>query len=341
MSELMSYDDVLSRVCGRNPNLLLGNGFSIDLNNKFSYVSLFKSADFSDNPIMRQLFEYIGVSDFEMAMKYLDGTADINQIYGISQDFIKRLRKDSEYLRYKLIEVISNNLPDHIYNISPIQAKSCRAFLLEYATNGQVFSLNYDTLLYWATLHQECGDNCSYIGNDGFRGRSALIYTAPELSKINYLHGALHLYENNDVTYKLRPNGTLKNAIMDNISGRNYPIIVAEGDAIKKMDKIYSKNYLRICYDKFRFIKNDLVIFGFSFSNNDNHILDAITSNSYLTNMYVSLFADDVNQHFIVSKIVNMNKIRNNIGLAPININFYDSSSAQVWTKCLGELFNG
>lgn len=109
-----------------------------------------------------------------------------------------------------------------------------------------------------------------------------------------FLHGALHLVENFAGTEKIQADDDGK--MLDNIEKawqKGYEsLIVLEGSAQDKKNRIANSPYLKSCFESFENIKGNLVSFGLAFEDSDNHIVEAINNNYNLENIYIGGFTE-------------------------------------------------
>lgn len=97
--------------------------------------------------------------------------------------------------------------------------------------------------------------------------------------RILYLHGALHLvrlpFEGR--TKKLSAmRGNLLDQFGKSLDRGETPLFVTEGTADDKLASINRSSYLSFAYNEFTNHKGDLVIFGHSLGESDNHLLKAM-----------------------------------------------------------------
>ena len=75
------------------------------------------------------------------------------------------MQRDAEGLREVLVQAIAQNHPEFPAAIADDQYRGCRVFLANFAN---IYTLNYDLLLYWALMHDElppavpCDDGFPY-----------------------------------------------------------------------------------------------------------------------------------------------------------------------------------
>jgi len=210
-SKLLSYDDVLTATKGQKKYLLLGNGFSMSYNvERFSFTSLLKSAVDSgliskSSPIYA-VFSEFDTKDFEEVIKLLETSVKVLKTYSsISESDEKAILEDSKSLKKYLVDVITNNHPEKITEISDSEYLSSANFIKEYE---KIYTLNYDLLLYWTSmkldsfLHDGSIKKSTLKISDGFNDlyQQSTDYVVFENGgksfNINFLHGGLHIFDN-------------------------------------------------------------------------------------------------------------------------------------------------
>ena len=293
MMDLMTYTEVIQslRRKKRQKHLLLGNGFSMSYDSDiFSYNALSKFLEGLDNEILQKLFEIIKTSNFELLMEQLENVAEIAKVFGAEKVVVDKIRQAAKTLKESLIEAIKELHPEHVFAVPVDKSKACARFLNEYlAKNGNVFTTNYDLLLYWVLMRNELDG-----AGDGF-GREAeetAGWIKPEdrewselrwgknsdSQSIFYVHGALHLFDTGiDV---IKEEYTNEHVLLENVKARmerkEYPIFVTAGNGEEKLSHIRHNRYLAYCYDMLSTIEGSLVCFGFGFGPYDEHIIGAI-----------------------------------------------------------------
>jgi hypothetical protein len=226
-------------------------------------------------------------------------------------------------------------------DIAAERKNACVRFLSPYYN---IFTTNYDLLLYWVAMHGahqlEMRDGF-YTDQDDDGGPLIFSSSVRDQQAILFLHGALHLFYERGAVRKHRWSATgipLMVAIRTSLDQKNFPLFVAEGLPEKKLDQIQGNGYLSYCYGKLQRIQNALVTFGLSFGEADRHIGDVIARNDKLKRLYVSLYGDADSEANLkiksnVASIVQ--KRRKLIGeermTTPLVVQYYDASSAKVW----------
>lgn len=336
---LYSFQDCIAKA-GPRKHVLLGNGFSIALKpNIFSYGSLFSKADFSSVPYAQAVFEALGTQDFEAVIRLLVDMAKILDCYKESSpELVAQIKEDASAIKTILANAIAQNHPDRPYDIENKQYAACRTFLANF---DHIYTLNYDVLLYWALMHDEV-DERKIRCDDGFRhpeGNEQAPYVSwqeANKSTVHFLHGALHIF---DAGYEMTKYTWSKTdiAIVDQVRAaleeEKYPLFVAEGHSRDKLDKIMHSAYLHKALRSFGGIGGSLFVFGHSFDDNDDHVLNKIPESS-VQNLYVGLFNDpssDSNRR-IIAKVFGFADMRSEMPRkAKLNVYFYDVSTAKVW----------
>jgi len=267
------------------PDLLLGNGFTLQFSSKLSYDSLFKIFLSKCNPNFVDLFKSFGTTNFELILKYLTTSHKINSILSINSDKIRDAINELKEGLIKSIEQIHPRNSEIDFDILNNIAEKLDYF-------GDIYTTNYDLYLYHILmLTIDISKNRRFIAyQDYFWGNRApdgfnqfMDYQDYEYKNIFYLHGALFIYQDNGEEIKLlkrRQNEELIEAISYQIRKGNFPIFVSEGDARDKIKSINSSRYLRFCLDSLADKNSTIVIFGNALHEIDLHIIEAIKENS-------------------------------------------------------------
>lgn len=351
MPKIYSFEEVLkiSAKISDKRKLLIGNGFSCAWDrNIFSYGSLLGKAkegkEFKKNPEISQMFDEFGSNDFERIIKVLKDGSKIAKVYraDIKNDNVpKKLLAHSRKLKKILVDVITHNHPDTTNRVSNNQKLSCCEFLKNFEC---IYSLNYDLLLYWAILNlPHCGGF-----TDGFHeGSPGDDYVVWEIgseikAKLIYLHGALHLFDSENEIRKftwVRTDKPLKGQIITALNQDMFPIIVAEGASKEKMEVILHNAYLSRSFSSFKKISGQLFVFGFSFKDNDEHIIRVIEEGR-IEHIFISILKSEKekNKKQIFSRASFMESRREALRKRSNKVNslrfyYFDAESAKVWSK--------
>ena len=308
-------------------HLMLGNGFSIALRpDIFGYESL---AGLITTPEIINLFAGLGTKDFEHVMHRLTDALEVVNINSNNSQPANQMQSNLNELRTTLIDAISKSHPDTSWDIDEARYRKCHNFL-SYFDDGNKYTFNYDLLLYWVYMKFRFE---KLTIDDGFRGNPNLTWDISQTTYQNvyYLHGAMHLFDDNKITHKLNGSDntvSLKDQVCRSIRSGKYPMFISEGTKDHKFDRIEDCIYLKHAFDSLDKINDNLFIFGHSLDNSDDHVFNKINRNTKLKNIFISIFDDitsDDNQR-IVDKVKMWAQLYTNK-----NYYFYDAVSADVW----------
>lgn len=306
-------------------SILLANGFSQAWSHEiFNYKSLFDKADFGTRDLeIRQLFTEFDTYDFEKIMRILESAQKICELYDVDKNKIIEIQSDQEQLKNALVKVISDTHPLTSNFVSTSQYEKARPFIKQFS---QVFTLNYDLLLYWIINKNEISPT-GYFSKDGFRYNS---WENTSDQNVFYLHGGLHLYDSkvtiNKHTFKDNLGKSIVDHVKENLAVGKFPLFVSEPNYEAKLSRIQHNPYLNSCYKELKKLKGSLFIHGHSMAENDRHIFDQINK-SEVENIYISIFGDqytDSNK----TTIANAHRF---IDTKKIKIEFYEAESAPIW----------
>ncbi len=196
---------------------------------------------------------------------------------------------------------------------------------------GQVFTTNYDLLLYWTLMRRVKG----LSANDGFGGRP-LVWSRRTEQAIFYLHGALHLFETDGVAQKLSVPGRLVDTVGQRIERNDVPLFISEGSSLEKRVRIAESPYLTAaseglataCADP----KASLFVFGHSLRDEDEHVFDRIAEGA-VSEVFVSVRDEDpLEARAQVLKATTLwGDRRRARGGPPLTVFRYDPAEAAVW----------
>lgn len=344
---MLNYSDVLKSTIGQKRFLLLGNGFSMSYNkDRFSFTSLLESAVsaglIDKESAVYKVFKEFDTKDFEEVVKLLETSVKVLKEYGaISPEDEEKILLDSHSLKNYLVDVITNNHPEKITDITDEEFLNSSNFIKDYS---RVYTLNYDLLLYWTTIklktfiEEEKLENNILSIADGFYdpyeySTDYVVFGNDGASQeIFYLHGALHIFDKKSEIIKntySRTEKTLKEQTLENLEKDIYPIFVSEGSSDQKKSKIIHNAYLNHCYKSLGSIgakrKDDsLVIFGTLLKRNDTHIREAILKNS-VNNIYIGVGSEDEAKEFDdFIDYIEKNELNK-------KVQFYDYRTVTVW----------
>jgi hypothetical protein len=275
--------------------LVLGNGASIAFDPRFRYASLRENAQaeglITDD--VQSVFDHLDTVDFELVLRMLWHTNKINEALGIVEP---RTGLAYSSVRSALIEVIRSI---HVgYGEVQEQLPLAADFMRHFST---VASLNYDALVYWATLLSNSRQSTHRFKDcfvDEGRFRQAWeemrtsIRPASSTTIVGYPHGNLSLAADlcgNERKLVASGGGAnLLESIFREWNTGNYgPVFVSEGTSAQKMSAIRRSPYLATMYGELLCsIRQSVTIFGWSIGDNDLHLLDSICRGNVIRYAY-------------------------------------------------------
>lgn len=155
-----------------------------------------------------------------------------------------------------------------------------------FSTFDYVYTTNYDLLLYWSLMDERKKFKDFFWFQKNAEGEPQRVVfnlwdTAVwnEVTKVIYLHGALHLYRNADgETYKaVGMSGDLLERFAQEAA--SLPLFISEGTSKDKLWSIRRNEYLSFAFERFATHRGSMVVFGQSLAPEfDQHIIDAINN---------------------------------------------------------------
>jgi hypothetical protein len=341
MVKLLTFDDALKQTDGGKRHLLLGNGFSRACRNDlFAYEALFTQAKKNLSPSAKKAFDALKTTDFEVVMRALKQAVDLIRVYAPARPKLAaRLAADADKLRDVLAQAIASSHPDRPNKIKDDEFGACRSFLSHF-TN--VYTLNYDLLLYWALMHTDV-DDLTITCNDGFHQpedgpEEYVVWEVGDVGSQNifYLHGALHVFDAGAEIQKYTWCNTgiaLVDQIREALANNRYPIYVAEGSSASKMERIQHSAFLSRGFRSFAQIGGSLFIYGHSLAATDEHVLRLIERGTVKT-AYVSIYGDldSKDNQRIIARAEAFPATRDKSGRRnKLDVRFFDAATAKVW----------
>ncbi|MDX2062883.1 MAG: DUF4917 family protein [Bacteroidia bacterium] len=281
----------------KSVDLLLGNGFSIMLDNNFLYKNLYDKFRPSNELKSKidVLVQETGSTDFELLLDYLKIFDRLLPAYRLA---CQEISNDYQAIREGLIQAVASvnfDLDDILRN-----KMNNNNLIQNFKPYKNIYTLNYDTFLYHAILRLNDLYNSDesmkfqdyFWGNLDVPSDFGQFVNSQNLDMRNvyYLHGALFIYTHNNQVMKVkattgqRYHETIQNQLTH---FRRTPLFVSEGTRGEKLAKIVTNRYLIFAYNKFLRGTNPLIIFGTSLNARDKHIVDAISNRSEI---FVSLY---------------------------------------------------
>lgn len=299
------------------PTLLVGNGLSINLWSKFSYGRLFDVANLSS--AAEDIFTELSTTNFEAALECIHHARLVTEALGRRTRRIDVVYKE---VRDALFNAVTGA---HVrWNDFPVQAHRQIADTLD--DYRAVFTTNYDLCIYWSHVyHLQRVYLIDYFWGPGRRfDPHDVSVRSSSATPIYYLHGAVHLWQDDD-----GDNGKWTNADGGNLLAlsANYtstaarrPLFVSEGTSKAKTRTIQRSPYLSFCLDALTDDEGDTVIFGHSLSAQDQHIIDAINRGPK-RKIAMSIFPSGNSQRIIEEKARIQQAIQRH------DVHFFDSTT--------------
>lgn len=342
---VLPYPEVVRQCSARRSHVLLGNGFSIACDPIFRYDRLYDNAVARGlSPRAQAVFERLGTNNFEGVMRLLEDAYWVASTYGLSGDPSEEILSDVEIVKRTLVEAVATS---HLENTGCVPERKKQAALAFLEPFHNIFTTNYDLLAYWVNMFRTEGP----LWRDGFasdldESQAPYVVFSERLGNkrgLYFLHGALHLYVAHGELRKhtwIRTGTPLTHLIRESLERSEYPLFVAEGTPDKKLEQIQRSGYLWYALDKLARIEGPLVVFGHSLGASDQHISDALADNQSLSEIFVGLFGDPDSEANLAirqavtrleSRRVDRSRRRGRSN-RPLQVNFFDSASAQVWS---------
>jgi hypothetical protein len=344
MPDVVTYQNVLVSLRDVGTvHTLLGNGFSIGCDPVFRYASLYRVAVANGlSARAQEVFGRIGTNNFEGVLRLLDDTLWVGQRYGLSGAGQAQIEEDIRIIKNSLVHSIATTHLENAALVSDLKKAAALGFLNRFKN---IFTTNYDLVLYWVILSPAGGPTFG----DGFhtpeeeQEAAYLLYTEPTGNRpgIYYLHGALHLYAAEGELRKhswARTGRHLTDLIREGLTRGEYPLFVAEGLPGQKLTQIARHGYLSHCLNKFSHIQSPLVIYGHALGESDNHLLESLSHNPHLETIYVGLYGDPHSalNEAIAGTANNMIAERRRLialrgRVSELDVIYYQAESAEVW----------
>jgi hypothetical protein len=293
MPRIYTWEDIEERF---NKTVILGNGASIAIDRRFRYDSLLTTARelslISEGA--ERLFEQFDTEDFELVLSLLWQAYKVNEALGIEPGKINQVYEE---VRSALIEAVRRNHARH-EEVS-LYLVNIYKYLKRF---DKVISLNYDLLVYWAMLagNDELGSwfkDCFINGEFESSWKEYLVkpHGAEGATLVFYPHGNLALATTIVGGDKKVIRQSIEELLLDRIvteweSGESVPLFVSEGESKQKEVAIKRNGYLNdVFHNVLRDLGDRVVIYGWSLSENDEHILRQI-ARSQIEEIAISIY---------------------------------------------------
>jgi len=320
MPDVISFQAAIEATKGEDRALLIGNGFSAQY---FNYTDLLAKSGLEPGTPIRNVFEILETVDFEAVVRSIEDAAIVERAYG-NDAHSDELEADAQKVREALVSAINDTHPMHREDL---EYESSSAFLGHFQ---EVFTLNYDLLLYWVNLEKGLLNDGFGLGGVIDSGRFRGPFKPDAHCHIYNLHGGLHLFQTRtgEVFKALHTGDGVVATITHSIAvKKRLPLYVAEGTSKAKVRKINSNSYLRHCIDKLRENSASIFIFGHSADPNDAHIYHAIFG-SKAKHVYFGIFQPNADKIKAVDAELAKYK---KLGGDDVPYSFFDSETSHVW----------
>jgi hypothetical protein len=282
----------------KGSDIFVGNGFSINICQRLNYKTLFEIFRKDASETLINIFNEFETSNFEAVIDLIRSARIINRVLHIETEQYAPL---IDQVKAGLINTIQKTHPTLVETNFPLMD----SLAVEFLQFNDIFTTNYDVFLYRIVLATkeliESGKIEGVMYHDDFYEQLSPTELGfggsynDNLRKIHYLHGSLFFYRKLLKTYKLRKIDNLEyiKLIRREIANNNFPVFVAEGTSKDKQKAINDNSYLSYCSNllkRKRIDKNNkLVVYGFSFSHPDDHLIELINF-SGVKEMAISLW---------------------------------------------------
>lgn len=318
--------------------LVLGNGASIAVFNKFDYKSLYAVAikhKLVDSGVKR-IFDEWKTKDFELVLENLWHAHIVNQLLDPEHDLAG---ESYVALRDALIAAVKEVHPEHA-DVSQYFDQMAQ-FMKQFKT---VHCLNYDLTAYWAMMHwinlpgNNRDDFQDGLFHKGFPDSPNDWAQSKATTRVVYPHGSLILASNQygDEAKISAGSGRL---LLDTISlrwkeGELIPMFVSEGTSPQKRKNIERSHYLRAISRDYLADCTNIVFYGWSLQEKDQHLVQGMLSGRQVKRIAVGIYPNRRPADEIVDECEAMSRMildslpeRAN----PPEIEFFDSTSKGCW----------
>jgi hypothetical protein len=330
--QLHNWSDIQNRF---KDYILLGNGASIAIDDRLSYHSLYEQVCESGrlSGEITTMFERFETTNFEFIMKLLLQTSRVNKVLKIKDE---KTRGFYYEIRDSLISTVRDIHPTY-QSVEHLLFRIAD-FLSNFKT---VLSLNYDLLVYWSMLTGNDKFECQWFKDCYIEGEFQKDFNwlynphppAKGATLVFYPHGNLFLatdiYGNEEKLSRTEDEFLLE-TILARWKEKDYiPLFVSEGNSPEKFRAITRSSYLNTVYDSILSkIRNSLVIYGWSASEQDEHILNAIDHRG-ITDIAVSVHTTNPDWESYCEKIEDW--LAGTRHLKESKVCFFDSQCEGCW----------
>lgn len=293
--KIHTWSDISERF---SDNLLLGNGASISVDNRFRYQSLKQHAIENGlfNVDVESLFDFFHTDDFELILRIVWQATNVNKALEIED---QKTEKAYRHVRDCLIAAVRDIHPEHgdLSDRLPSLATFMKRF-------DKVLSLNYDLIVYWAMMYGNELNNRHMFKDCFVRSKFDDEWSKFEepygnhdsCTSVFYPHGNLVLARDkleNERKITSDGDGLLESILQKWSNGSYVPLFVSEGTEQQKKKSIQSSYYLNTVYrEVIPSIQESLVVYGWGVGEHDLHIIERLAK-SNIRRIAFSVFGND------------------------------------------------
>lgn len=246
--------------------ILTGNGASLAVSNRFSYRSLYGESKLSAQD--RAVFGALETTNFELV---LDALRVARVVCSEAGHKSRTIYDQARRVRRALVDTVARV---HVpwTDVPHSTLTEIREGLRHYE---YVFTTNYDLLHYWAIMSDDARGFRDFFWGPGTTFDAADVGAWASMTKILYVHGALHLFRD-DLGRARKRTSASRNLLDAFSSASDVPLFVSEGRSAEKLAAIRRSDYLTFAYETFARECSSLVVFGHSLGNEDAHLRHVI-----------------------------------------------------------------
>jgi hypothetical protein len=227
-----------------------------------------------------------------------------------TDDIVVKLQEINNQFKVTFQTAITTLHPEKQTIVNVDKKQKCKQWLSNITNEFEkrIFTLNFDLLLYWTLLQEINNEDVKAKVRDNFQdkeGDKCYFNDSNGSKSLIFLHGALHLFHDKSGTFKTIYNAEhcLIEGIIANIKSNHYPLCIINGTSEQKLSDINNNYYLRTCLKNLSTIKGNLVTYGWSWSEHDKHIIDAILNNNGIDIIYIGCFGEG--EYNVISSKIN------------------------------------
>jgi hypothetical protein len=131
----------------------------------FSYNALHNFIKNVGDDNLLKIFSVIETKNFEIIMQYLDSFSALINVFEGDKSLKIQVDEASTKLKESLLVAVKGLHPEHVFKIPEERIDSCANFLKHFLNSkGNIYSTNYDLLLYWVLMRSNIADHIDGCG---------------------------------------------------------------------------------------------------------------------------------------------------------------------------------